>query len=475
MDANQDNALSGDHADETNPAGARLNPKRSRSGNSSDHPIVPRSSSHMLVAALPQFNIIFENYLRLSTFVPSARALFQTIDLVYSRMSRLRGFRDTYQSTSILPKIRLYYGYVFYIHVMRIQIEFGLTNQDIVETYDSIVRVYPLESFKIAEPFVPFFAAICSFQPFDSRFGRVIPRLPNEPGGTANNYGALENGLMYILPNMTSLIHMVKRSLILNANNHVPDYFANINNTTGADDVAPAHNAAGLNRFKRTNVGPAPLSMTPYSDERTRDSVRAYTLTDDYVPPAFAGPNPVNLDTNTWRSYLKLNNSNHHIGRLIADSAFMDIPFSGNSTLAQIATSGPAYASVVFHLDNEGIAFADETVASAAATVLPLSGNGNVYEPPDSMSIALRASSGIPLDAVKIACITQINIKLPTNYAADSENIGSSGNTWTGPYWEEANLRRYAFTPTVNPTPLVITIIEDALRVVRLDRLPTTH
>jgi len=472
MENSDSSTLAAPITDETNPTGPRLTSKRSNNDKSDAPTKVARTTVPLLVELLPHFSMNVLNLLRPSTFVPSARALFVMLDLVYDRLSLIKGFRETYLTSSYYPVVRLYFAYLFYLRTLQVQCAFGLSNQDQLDTYQKIISTYPLASWIIPEPFIPFFSALCAFKPSDPRFGPVLPALPFDLGATAARNGATADPYMLILPNMTSMLYMCRRIALVGPNGHTPDYFNDINSLQNLADVPAAHNAQGLNAYKRINVGSTQSRNPLYSLERHRDDVRIATANDLYVPPPFVGPAIANADVSLLMDYLKVRNSTIHLGRLMSAVEVLCIPFLGNTNLSTLPITDGALNSVMFTYDNEGNAYADLNAARNHATAIPLSGTATVHEPTSTMATSLALNTGLTPLQVQTACTVQLNVKFPEDFAPGSEQVGRFNGTLMGPYWNPVNLKTYAVVPAINPEDHAHHVIQEHLAACRLDKRP---
>lgn len=407
-----------------------------------------------------------------SHFVPSARALFNTVNETFNRVSRLRGFTQVYRITSRLPLVRMYVALAFYLRIFEIMIAQGTASQEIVELTSRVFSVFPRKNWIIPAPFVPYFTALASFKPMDPKYNIVSSILPPLPGATAARDGRLTDFLSQLLPDFVGIAKIVARMYYrqAGAGQHVLNYAADTDNSHGNAVLLPAHNAAGANAWKNTSIGTEPFTGSPHSSQRERDEFQLAEVNNQIVPEHNPGNAGIanDADVNTWTSYLLLTNSINWIRVLLDSIAPLTIPFKSNSTLDQIPIDNGRAASVLFEYTDLRV----NLNATLAPPRMPLSATGSTKEETSASLLRSADVVGMTQLEMELSHITQITVSLPNPYLANA-NIGTISpnrvvsHSLIGPYWNAVN--RVTFVE-VDPSLLLTSVLNLELATARLDR-----
>lgn len=419
---------------------------------------------------------VFVNEIRLnaiSTFVPSSRALFKSVEELLSRFSRMKGFAQSYLDICTPPAIKLAVGITFYYRVMKVMSQQGLTNEDMENCISKIESAFPETQFKIPSPLIPFFQAICAFKPSDERFGTVTPAIPLSPGATAANHGALSGYLMGILPNMTSLFNQAAH-----VSQTLPAIPINVLRYTDDVDIlapivaVPANHSLdnNLNGWKNVDVGSQPIPFSPFTNPTERVAIQRSTGGVNVYPQPFRDQNNrQDCDVNSWLNYLKLSNRIDWIGAALEALDVFCIPFDKNLSLSELPCINGAYNAITYHYC--GANYADANIARDAATPrLSLQCRGQVHEPLADSNTGRRLNGGLTRPEIEISALTQLNVSLPTNYYPDSNQVGAINNSRHGPYFEDDHLKQYAHIREFNAEDLLRRVVQDSLATARLDK-----
>lgn len=112
-----------------------------------------------------------------SSFVPNSFKLFEMLShmdkMIYGN-DNLYFIKTDYLS---MP-IRIYYGILFLLQIVRVKIEAGTDETSESRWYRALTRTYKLESLPVAGPLIPFFESLAMHEPADKQYPLVYPTLP---------------------------------------------------------------------------------------------------------------------------------------------------------------------------------------------------------------------------------------------------------------------------------------------------------
>lgn len=351
--------------------------------------------------------------LPLSEYIPNSRAMYAVINELFIKLTDTRGFKN-YIMSCRLPHIRLYYGIIFIYRIMLVMKTTGRASLDILNCIQKIETKYTLKDFIIAEPLIPFFQAICAFEPSDPRFGTVSPVLPKFTEIKVKDSDLVPPvshliRLPYIL-GMVKCCHRMNQ-IPINTIHTIMVYNASLFNGNGTI-VEAAANASKNNKWKKILPGCSTYQQTIHRNTKERTNYKNANIDlgiPNYGIDTSTEEGGISASISTWFTYLQLDNGIHWIHELMYETSFLHKLFLGNTSLDSISDVGPAYASVITTYTNDGDELILEDLLSEKKPYLPLVAKGIVLEPTqDDISI-----KGISETVMKIGTLTQINAQYP--------------------------------------------------------------
>jgi hypothetical protein len=154
--------------------------------------------------------------------------------------------------------LRLYFGIIFYIQVLRAGHDAKVLDPEQHEFLTRFLANHPLESLPIIGPLLPLFKTLCSSQPEITSYGKVYPHLPAQPGPATRDRFVFNDRLFLILPQIPAIIALLE------------DLNSKINGTT------PVYPKKG----KHDTVGPTAVTFGyhAFPAEATRTNLEKWSL-----------------------------------------------------------------------------------------------------------------------------------------------------------------------------------------------------
>lgn len=434
-----------------------------------------KAGSAILSIVRPPYGVFSVAFNGVSTFIPSFRSYDVYSSIFVMRLSKLRGYNKTGHQY-FTPVLRLYLMMLAWMRLAYLTIQAQQADDALETLFQRITKAYPLGSWAVPEPFIPFIESLIAFMPSDPRFNLVTPILPSNPGATAARSGMLADEYIPLLPSFVSMMKIIKR-IGLQHNGNTPPLLNDINDTAAHIAVIAAHNAAGGNSCKMIAPGIRQAPGDPMRNEPQRDAAyRSYTDNDiDALIPTYGAAAGVQANANVagWAEILGLDQNLNILRFIFSQSVILTAPFQQNATLADFAATGGAYASVVSVYTNNGVAYANNTVSRAAATGYPpLSARYKLYEPMLNSVLGAKLNTGLTDDQVQTAILAQWNVRYPANFSPNSGRIGDHGQngTWNGPYFAPANLNLKGNANRTDPEALMNTVLTEFMNGRRFDK-----
>ncbi|AYV61426.1 coat protein [Rhizoctonia oryzae-sativae partitivirus 1] len=169
---------------------------------------IPEHASDMLEPFIGD-RILYSSRKKLSSYYPSALMMDYIVHVINEHLV------DHFYFKRYCPDyhpyiLRLYFGILFYIQVMRAMLDVKTLPDDQHQFLVQFLEIYPPSRLPIPGPLVTYFKTLCSSQPEILQYGKVYPAIPSAPGPiTRSAFVNSDSAVSIVQPNIPGILALL--------------------------------------------------------------------------------------------------------------------------------------------------------------------------------------------------------------------------------------------------------------------------
>lgn len=390
-------------------------------------PEIPKATFQLILT--PYLRTPLEGAIRptVSTYVPSAHMMYYIIHLMDEIIRRNTYFRR--QQDDWFPFIsRLYFGILFIIQTLRAQNATTRITPKQKTFLQQFLKDYPPEVLPIPGPLVTLFESLNACRPSNTLEAMITPAIPEELGpATATNLIIDDDHHRHqlLLPNIPMIIGFINTITAANPA-AIPNY---ANTATFDDNVDRNLNGHLFNAQEWTQLERNAL-MTPGTLYTAETDATLNASFNTYGPrlnlPQIIATSP----TRTIHDFMCMRDSNSWFGNILPIMESYCSYFLGSSNLQECTKSISVSPLITTHYVKLSSSLAINnysTLRHAFPSAAPFSLDAK----------HTSTENSLPPAAAMLAQSAQLNVRFSAGNIPDWIDLGSSGRTRFGDYWNK--------------------------------------